>query len=570
MVYSHQYNFGASDLAISISQNNTHLVALPAIAGGLVIAYNLDSAKSVVKFSRAALPRIFDGTITQWNHPLLVADNSFLANISSTITIVRRSKTSGSTVNLIKALAMMDSTAGYTESPFSTAGYYFSMKNSVAAATTSAAGVIIGSIPWTLTYLNQYEASQQCISAGFNCVAGLVQHVDGTYLNCTIQTLKAAVTSVTSNSLDVLNVYNSTLLILDLSVSGAYPLAVISNWVIDPEFISLSYINTVWALRFMWYFFQHPEFSEQLGFVSLGNSAIASKTLTFLEGIKFAGQQLYGNSICDPLINGSYTNPCVHGYCPDILPFQSSSSQCLCDYGFQNINNVDCSEKSPFLSVGIVSKIQIALAVSGLVIVTAIIVKLYTIRNNKAIKSMSPPCCFFILAGCMIGLLAIIFSAANATKASCYLANILPALAFGMIFSMIFFKALRLGLIFGYQRIARLQFLRDDFLIGCSFILSIIDAILAWLFVGGSQYQPRLQVFSDQDTGVWICSSTQDATDTTISELFAILIAFNAVVLVLCLGIGFATRKVTGKFDESKKVGIVILISTVLVLLGLA
>ncbi|KAJ3091051.1 hypothetical protein HK100_007279 [Physocladia obscura] len=317
MVYSGQYNFGADDLAITIPESNTtHLVALPALAGGLVIAYNLNAAKTVVKFSRKALPRIFDGTITHWNHPYLVADNPFLATVTAAITIVKRSKTTGSTVNLIKILAMMDKTEGYAGvSPFSVPGYYFSMNNSVAAATTSAAGVIIGSIPWTLTYLNQYEATQQCLAAGFNCIGGMVQHVDGTFLNCTTQSLSIAVANVDMKKLDSLNIYNSTLSALDVSAPGAYPLTAICNWAINPDSISPSYVDTVWTLRFMWYFFKHPEFSEQLGYVSVGNSEIATKTLTFLKGIKFNGQQLYGNSICDPLINGSYTNPCVHGYC---------------------------------------------------------------------------------------------------------------------------------------------------------------------------------------------------------------------------------------------------------------
>ncbi|KAJ3078624.1 hypothetical protein HK100_010653, partial [Physocladia obscura] len=83
-----------------------------------------------------------------------------------------------------------------------------------------------------------------------------------------------------------------------------------------------------------------------------------------------------------------------------------------------------------------------------------------------------------------------------------------------------FFKALRLGLIFGYKRIARLRILKDDFLIGGSLILSAIDAIIAWVFVSEEQYQPRLQLFPDKDTGVWICSSVQDVTvDASIPDL---------------------------------------------------
>ncbi|ORY33537.1 periplasmic binding protein-like II [Rhizoclosmatium globosum] len=80
-VVNGQYNWGGSDFGVNsaLTTPNAPIVALPAIAGGLVITCNLPGIKDQVKLSRTVLPRIFDGTITLWNDPLLIRDNPFLA-----------------------------------------------------------------------------------------------------------------------------------------------------------------------------------------------------------------------------------------------------------------------------------------------------------------------------------------------------------------------------------------------------------------------------------------------------------------------------------------------------------
>ncbi|KAI8621172.1 hypothetical protein BC830DRAFT_314256 [Chytriomyces sp. MP71] len=249
------FQVGASDVPINTALygSNGSIVAIPAIAGGLVVTYNIPglSTSTQLKFSRKVLPRIFDGTIASWNDPRLVADNPALANQSSPIIIITRSAGSGSTLNFIKSLKLMDASNGFEGSPYTNPKFKLGVSTSVLAATTDAAASIVGSFPHTITYLSQAEALlAEANSNGF-CNFAMAQHLNGDYIPCNSASIQTAVVNVDSATLDKLDFSTGGLSILDVSTPGAYPIAIISNFVVRPLQLANNRPTTLATLEFI-------------------------------------------------------------------------------------------------------------------------------------------------------------------------------------------------------------------------------------------------------------------------------------------------------------------------------
>jgi phosphate transport system substrate-binding protein len=96
-------DFGATDGPMTDDQLKAAkggvILHIPAAMGGVVPTYNLPelAGKPNLKFTADTLAGIFNGDITKWNDPLLVADNPELAAIDKYIAVVHRSDGSGTT-----------------------------------------------------------------------------------------------------------------------------------------------------------------------------------------------------------------------------------------------------------------------------------------------------------------------------------------------------------------------------------------------------------------------------------------------------------------------------------------
>ncbi|KAJ3282638.1 hypothetical protein HDU79_009774, partial [Rhizoclosmatium sp. JEL0117] len=189
--------------------------------------------------------------------------------------------------------------------------------------------------------------------------------------------------------------------------------------------------------------------------------------------------------------------------------------------------------------------------------------------NEPDVKAISPFCCSYILLGCFIGTVAILTKGLSTTNSVCHANAVLPAVAFGMIFSMILAKAIRIFLIFGYSKIARSRFLKDDFLIACCTVVAVFEGAFTGKAMDGAGVEPRLITFDGSSDTLWACASDETNVDAA-KQLFGGIFGFNAVLLVLCIWMGWMTRKASEKFDESKKVGVVISISALFIVLDLA
>jgi phosphate transport system substrate-binding protein len=74
----------------------------PTVAAPITVSYNLTGVK--LKLSPETLAKIFEGQITKWNDPAIMAENSGVTLPSTSITVAHRSDGSGTTANFTKYL----------------------------------------------------------------------------------------------------------------------------------------------------------------------------------------------------------------------------------------------------------------------------------------------------------------------------------------------------------------------------------------------------------------------------------------------------------------------------------
>ncbi|MFH5821820.1 phosphate ABC transporter substrate-binding protein PstS [Georgenia sp. AZ-5] len=82
------------------------VIELPLYISPIAVAYNLPGVEAEnVNLKPAVLADIFDGTITKWNDPAIVADNPALADVDLDIKPINRSDSSGTTENFTEYLS---------------------------------------------------------------------------------------------------------------------------------------------------------------------------------------------------------------------------------------------------------------------------------------------------------------------------------------------------------------------------------------------------------------------------------------------------------------------------------
>ena len=92
-------DFGASDAPLSEADLKANgLVQFPMVTGGIVPVVNLEGVSpDQLKLTGELLAKIYNGDITTWNDPAIVAENPGVKLPSTKITVVHRSDGSGTT-----------------------------------------------------------------------------------------------------------------------------------------------------------------------------------------------------------------------------------------------------------------------------------------------------------------------------------------------------------------------------------------------------------------------------------------------------------------------------------------
>src|SRR6266699_2064320 len=90
-------DFAGTDAAPVPSTNPNVTLTIPETIGAVTFAYNIPNVPTGLHLNENVTAEIFNGTITQWNDPAIMALNNGLNLSSNTITTVHRSDSSGTT-----------------------------------------------------------------------------------------------------------------------------------------------------------------------------------------------------------------------------------------------------------------------------------------------------------------------------------------------------------------------------------------------------------------------------------------------------------------------------------------
>ena len=107
-------DFGASDPPLkaaeeaAIAKNGSPPVQIPMFLGAITVSYNLPGVKTGLKLEGKTIANIWLGKITTWNNAEIKALNPGVSLPSTTITVIHRSDSSGTTAGFTSYLAAVD------------------------------------------------------------------------------------------------------------------------------------------------------------------------------------------------------------------------------------------------------------------------------------------------------------------------------------------------------------------------------------------------------------------------------------------------------------------------------
>jgi phosphate transport system substrate-binding protein len=107
-------DFGASDPPLkpadeeAIAKNGSPAVQIPMFLGAITVSYNLPGVKTGLKLEGKTIADIYLGKIKTWNDPEIAKLNPGVTLPSTTITVIHRSDSSGTTSGFTSFLAAVD------------------------------------------------------------------------------------------------------------------------------------------------------------------------------------------------------------------------------------------------------------------------------------------------------------------------------------------------------------------------------------------------------------------------------------------------------------------------------
>jgi phosphate transport system substrate-binding protein len=223
-------DFNFSDTPHTAATRLATVIHVPVIAAPIAVMYNL-AINQPLRLSASTIAGIFGGTITKWNDPALVADNSpQLILPSQKIQVVYRSDSSGTSGNFTNFLHGMAPAAwpklGNNDFKASFPGNINAVSNVgriVSASGSAGVSALAGKTAYSITYAEKNYAQ----TAGLKVAD--IKNAAGNY-----QAPDAAGTSaflggatVDPNGFLTFN-YNTT-------VPGAYPLGIVSYALVDTK-----------------------------------------------------------------------------------------------------------------------------------------------------------------------------------------------------------------------------------------------------------------------------------------------------------------------------------------------
>ncbi|MBB3809167.1 phosphate ABC transporter substrate-binding protein PstS [Pseudochelatococcus contaminans] len=207
-------NFAGSDAAISdeeIKQVEGGVVVLPLTAGEIVLIYNLPGVPEL-KLPREVYPLIFAGEITRWNDPRIVEANPGVTLPDQTITVVRRSDSSGTTFVFTQHLSAI-SQAFKDKLGFGTTVQWPSLPNFVGAPRNDGITATVAQTPGAIGYVEYGFAKLS------NTPFALLQNKSGEFVKAGDAAGQAALASADFSGEDL------RIWVTDPTSPEAYPIA---------------------------------------------------------------------------------------------------------------------------------------------------------------------------------------------------------------------------------------------------------------------------------------------------------------------------------------------------------
>jgi phosphate transport system substrate-binding protein len=162
----------------------------PVIVGPITVSYNLSGVSKPLQMTPTVIANIFQGKITKWNDPAIASINSGVKLPSTTITIARRSDSSGTTANF--SLFLMDATKAWKLGSSSTINW---PSGSRGGDGNGGVAQIVKSTPGAIGYVDYADAKASGLSFAD------VQNSSGKYIapSTTAASAAAAGAKVASN-----------------------------------------------------------------------------------------------------------------------------------------------------------------------------------------------------------------------------------------------------------------------------------------------------------------------------------------------------------------------------------
>jgi phosphate transport system substrate-binding protein len=203
-------DFAGSDPALKPADKSKmkgDVLQFPVAFGAITVSYNLSGVKSGLKLDGPTISKIFLGQIKTWNDPAIKALNPGLSLPSTSITVVHRSDSSGTTAGFTKFLAATDPTwasqVGTDKEVKWPTGTGAAKNSGVAAAVKQTDGAV--------GYVEQAYALEN------NFTYAAVKNSNGQFVLPTIQNTSSAANGISVPADLGISTINS-------SGSGAYPI----------------------------------------------------------------------------------------------------------------------------------------------------------------------------------------------------------------------------------------------------------------------------------------------------------------------------------------------------------
>jgi phosphate transport system substrate-binding protein len=253
-------DFAASDILPSPEiQDQLGIVALPAVVGAVVPAYNIQGLAHDLRFTSDLLSGIFLGKITKWNDPRIKEVNRGVNLPSADIVVVHRSDGSGTTYVLSEYLAKTSSAWREAIGVGSTLRW---PSGQAAKGNEGVAGILIRT-PYSIGYLEFIYALRNELSYG------AVKNAAGKFVRPEIDSIVAAAQKV-------LTTEQSRASITDASGRDAYPIAAFT-WLLVPSKMLEGPKRERLAAFLDWAFSSGQRQAGALGYVALPEELAAQE-----------------------------------------------------------------------------------------------------------------------------------------------------------------------------------------------------------------------------------------------------------------------------------------------------